>query len=526
MKIKNIIIDVARSIVPTRAGWQVLIPSIDVFGDKKKLYEDFIFFNGMRVSCTTSDSSLSKYYNYEEPSNFFSVVCDPSRSHDVLVTDGFQFAFGAYTEVSNSVSFREQLTDPLCHYVCSKSNSNTERVASNHMLGLEQMLKSVKPGSFFAAVVPSSLGMSSRYSRWWENNAYLVAKIALPRNIFVDDEGNEWEDNGDVAYSLMVWMKPMSQESANSVGLGKAAIYASHRHPAFITRLLKLDAEHIASMADDFRDNDWWEIGVSKHMEMLEQYKHSEAVRVVSVKPVKLPDPDDKFVFGSSNIRNDIEIVDSIDKIKRMKRVAHIKMSGGTIGESFYSPLACGMSAVIDKSEGFTFDEATGNYVSNFRRRVGRMDFGDARAEIISSVKSVGLEPVMTKQQARMIQKAENRYALRMTPFSRQVQVDDGFGGKAWETINSDCDLKAAYPIVYKMWRDRLVKMRMHEEILTVNGVKQSLLFDFQQEDAVDMAARGSTLLANKMGLGKTRLSLATAMLLSLIHISEPTRPY
>ena len=451
---------------------------------------------------------------------------------NTMMPDAFHFSFGSYV---HEVGEDNRITDNMMHYRASENDTN--RKAPDHIIGVEQLLRATKVGCYFAAIIPERSNMTAKYARWFNDNCGLVATIKLPsESILKLHTSNRPAMDSEVvmlnrrmattkprmngSYNLMVWFKHLKPDDEQSYrGKIQHMEHARFHYNTFQYTLNDFKPSSIDDMIDRFKADDWYNFSILHQHDMLFSMSETDSHGTYDMKPMKIPSAEDQFFFeprkGNSH---EIMVVDDVGKIKAMKMAAHIKL-GSRIRISTYTEAASnamvnlkvGMyDSIIDNEfgKGIEFNRDIGEYEWRFDKSMSNLNFSEARQSLLSKLANYNLTPVMTKQQHRQMVKSERRIDIQLTPISRwvlpkHVSIDKIAEADSWVRTFEDNDMRAAYPEIIHMWRQRALKMKMDK-----------YLFKFQFEDVIIQAAKRSILNANTMGLGKTRESIFLKLLL------------
>ncbi|MGB8216288.1 MAG: SNF2-related protein [Candidatus Methanoperedens sp.] len=130
-------------------------------------------------------------------------------------------------------------------------------------------------------------------------------------------------------------------------------------------------------------------------------------------------------------------------------------------------------------------------------RRKNLLEDPRALYEIWESISRTNLIPIIDTQYANWVVKKARWYKRQQAPFEQFIKGKDG----AWECLHEDDGIKTLYPELYQARLKQLDKL----------GIKW--LWPFQREDVARMSLKNTTLLADQMGLGKTRQIIALGLL-------------
>lgn len=127
---------------------------------------------------------------------------------------------------------------------------------------------------------------------------------------------------------------------------------------------------------------------------------------------------------------------------------------------------------------------------------------------IHSDLRTANLHVTVDPQVSKWLAKKQRWVERQLTPFEQYIKKDG-----EWVCLNEHDGIRSMYPELYKARERRLKKL----------GI--DWLWDFQNDDVIRMSLKNSDLLADQMGLGKTRQIIALGLLYGCRHnliIVEP----
>ena len=441
--------------------------------------------------------------------------------------------------------------DKLGIWKCSETDP--QRFASAHVIGMEGLLRALLCGGYFGVVVPKSwIGKQMSYMRWWQNHAALVANIKLPAGAVTWDTMAAWREQvpgvepikfyvpksvhpqtpaADEAYASMpdaeklgeepglewrlcIFQKPTvyDENTPRSAKIGSLMPFAEFRYSPFIFTLESFSSDSIkAAMAKFFR-HDWWKNNVNLWNQMLKEQDWHPDLGTNRTRPIGIQEKTDQFIFEAKPeyeqrlvvVQKPEEIKDALGvQIKFGSRVRLTPRSGYAIGAVLDIKARDGMEANEEGESEFTLD-----------RRLARKPFPELRDEVIAKICDAGLTPYMTANDYHRMKKRERWLSIQLTPTERDVhvgahteeeQIKDPHN---WETMYDDVGMKATFPELVQMWTKRATDMKIDK-----------FVNKFQLRDVVYQAIYQSHVNGNVPGLGKTRETLFTAILRCVQHM-------
>ncbi len=127
---------------------------------------------------------------------------------------------------------------------------------------------------------------------------------------------------------------------------------------------------------------------------------------------------------------------------------------------------------------------------------------------IHSDLRTANLHATVDPQVKKWLTKKQRWLERQLTPFEQYIKKDG-----EWACLNEHSGIRSMYPKLYKAGERRLKAL----------GI--DWLWGFQKDDVIRMGMKNTNLLANSMGLGKTRCIVALALLYGCKHnliIVEP----
>ena len=535
------------------------------------LSEEFarrLLHDGIKITGITGNYERHRYFAEDIGERKLSLT-DSKEPQLFNPTDKFHVAFGILPfdvdmEIDDNRAIKPaELRDTAMQFRCSQGRKN--RIASAHLLLMEQMLASVHAGGFIVAVLPKKwLGKEMKYLRWWEDRCATVARIKLPAGAvkdgtFVqrpvtcdwivpvqDDEfvqavvvekpfcvavdyspkhdpddykaprrpmpiEDRVERNVPGDWELRIFFRPFSRtyatEFQDSAQFGSKLEWATHRWQMVQHRLKNLETESIVNAIRAIQATEWETVTLKNWRAMLEAHKGNSVIGTKHWKAVGLPDVSDiAFFEPTDKTIYDIKVVSDLAELKKNPRAIHVVQTRSKIRLRGYNDITVAGITDIESRMGFSYDEKAKKYQSKLSLQILGRDIYSVKEQLVQVVVNAGFEPCMTVDDARRMKKRQRWLDIQLTPLPRYIPVkdEDAASGAAvvWENIYEDVDLKATFPEVYQLWEQRARKMKM-----------DSVLFGFQFDDVVHQAAKQSIVNGNLMGLGKTRENLMAAIL-------------
>ncbi len=127
---------------------------------------------------------------------------------------------------------------------------------------------------------------------------------------------------------------------------------------------------------------------------------------------------------------------------------------------------------------------------------------------IRDDLQAADLEVSVDPQVYKWLTKKQRWSVRQLTPYEQYIKKDG-----EWVCLNEDEGIRSMYPELYKAREKQLKKL----------GI--DWLWDFQKDDVIRMSLKNTNLLADQMGLGKTRQIIALGLLYGSKHnliIVEP----
>ncbi|CAG0970996.1 MAG: SNF2-related protein [Candidatus Methanoperedens sp.] len=135
-------------------------------------------------------------------------------------------------------------------------------------------------------------------------------------------------------------------------------------------------------------------------------------------------------------------------------------------------------------------------------RRKNLLEDPRALYELWTDISRTGLTPIIDPQYANWIVKKAKWFERQMAPYEQFIKGKDG----EWICLHKDDGIKSLYPELYQARLKRLDQL----------GI--TWLWPFQKEDVARMSLKDTTILADQMGLGKSRQIIALALLYGCKH--------
>lgn len=392
--------------------------------------------------------------------------------------------------------------DTMLFFESSKNPLSKERLASIHLVNMEQMFRAVMPGGYFAVVVPKNwIGNNMKYGKWWNDNVATVARINLPsdtvygvKNCIIDK---------DIKWQLLVFMKPVARQSHRH-----RLLHAEFRYSAFMYTMTTLDEDGTAKLVKAFRKHDWWNKSIKLFNKMLEDQPYDREYGLRDSGPAELQDPRMIRIFlPNDRTRPGYKIAESTQQIQDDPRGIHIQ-PGPPVKCRAYHPVALSRLLDIQSCSKDIRIQAEGTkpakVIDDFTESLRRKHFSSCKEELIKTIQEKGLVPYILATDIARMHKQEKWLAHQLAPLERCVQTttSDDINEISWDWLYSDLSLQTMYPDLYRMWGDRARGMKMDK-----------IAFDFQFDDIVRSACKQSLMLAPVMGLGKTLEALLTSYL-------------
>jgi hypothetical protein len=460
--------------------------------------------------------------------------------------DQFHLAFSFFPfRVQRDVPEKEAvqpntIQDKMMFFKCSEGKEKRE--IPYHLLGLEQMLKSVFAGGYFGAVLPKRwIGREMRYLQWWNDRAALVCRIKLPQSAvrvaFPDQPEptvapSEWE--------LCIWSRALIERDTdipNSRNISRALHYAMYRYNPFSFPLETLSNEAIDRCSKVFRKHDWWKNSVQLWKDVLDDHSADYTIGTFKVRPHGLSNPKDTYFFNPTpEFTTSIKVVESVDDIKNTRHSVHVKVNRNIKLTCYKGPAQATLLDMKTANNLMTLQD--GSVIFKYDNELRYRPFADIKERLLADLENQGLVPCMTRNEYHTMQKRERWLSIQLTPIERAIPVGpaadvgettteenirkeeiaeleqahlletveqakaaneaaEAIYAQKWSTAYEDIGMKAIFPEIMTMWRRRAEAMNLHR-----------YLFDFQLEDILYFAAHQNLLNGSVMGLGKTRTSL------------------
>lgn len=473
--------------------------------------------------------------------------------------DQYHLAFGFYPfqfNLDENIPEKEQVQfpqveDDLLLWKVSEGglgDNTTQRVAPAHLIGLEGLMKSVILGGYFASVLPPRwLGRKMQYMRWWTDRAALVARIQLPPEAVTlswQDDPYVYPGSTDLSeeritvpapsgkaskgWELYIWHRPvranqdMSEamtETPNSCRQNQKLPHAEFRYAPFLFPLETLKNESINTCMRAFLQSDWWINSVKLHNKMLNENRNHPWCTLAKPYPYGLKELKNAWFFKPSPAHQmKIQVVPTVEDMKRIPHAVHVKVGSRikltpgpaeTWTRQKPTTKISSQFGLLDlrHQEGL-YQSEDGGWEFTYNAALRRTTFHEIREKLVADIIQAGLTPCMTQTDAHRMRKKERWLSIQLTPLERMVPIANESEEKqsvdeaSWEILYEDIGMASIHPELIALWRKRALKMNLH-----------TILFDFQFEDVIRMAAKSSLINSNVMGLGKTRETLCCMLL-------------
>lgn len=434
-----------------------------------------------------------------------------------------------YEDNDNPEISYPKLKDSMFLYRCSQGYENRE--AESHVLGLESMMSSVHAGGYFASILPKKYtDRNLDYMRWWRENAWHVAMIKLPksavsyithRNVykefqdyfFGDFKGivkKEFEISCPGDWYLHIWFRPFidgNEDTPNSNLHRLNLDWAAQSWSIFKHELESLSDQAINKCFEIFKLNDWYKHSVKHWTKMIRDSSQNRVYGTYRSEPIGLPNIEDVWFFQPAEENTcKIHVAKDVEEIKEKENAIHVIPTRSKIKLNAYNPSSQSILHDMRVGEGFKANEESGQVFYEIDRRL-QNTYNSVRDYIAMVTENYGGVAYISSKDVYTVNKRSNWLDRQLSPNPRMAPIiigkdEDGKDKLHWENVYDGISIDDTHPEVIQMWRKRAEQMRM-----------DTVLFPFQLEDVIHLAAKQSDLLGNVMGTGKTLETLFAVLL-------------
>lgn len=336
----------------------------------------------------------------------------------------------------------------------------------SHIAALEIALRASE--YYVVAVLPTAFFVNETtrtFEKWVHSVAREVMRIYLPDDIY---------PGAKVETAIVVYQKH---------------VYHHHDDPFTkkISSLEELDDVLVEWRATEhFKHVEVYPEWIARYQKVMPEIKPRELQALPEVKEPSIPR------FGESKVRLCINPVNTClhvktDNLLTKLKVARWKESYGSLYDK---------SAQLNVQQWWMVSRRPSSYYDSsiVASQIGQLN------KIIDTVE---VDPQIFNVQ----EKAKKWLKLQKTPFEQWVENDNG----VWELKFKEEGVCAKYPRLYQQQKSRLERVLF--EYPNFN------LWDWQKHDVIRLSMKQHAILASDMGLGKTRMSIAAALLSGCKHI-------
>jgi len=386
-----------------------------------------------------------------------------------------------------------------------KNTGYSNKIVSE-MAVIESGVRSLKNGGYLSLVMPSNVWITKfidqkNFIEYLQDIVDPICKIDLPTKTH---EGTEWP------VSLYIFRKTRSWKYG-----------WDHRNESripqwqFTDRLNSFNTENIDNIVNEFKekqiykDAERYSIGIQNQaaypLEVVEFKKFSTEEYLKSSIDIK---SDDKVILDA--------IVEEIESF--ILPPLNIKPNG------LHADLKV---KAIRSHYPFKWSPSRKEYVDIFKQELTNLDqFIDERKKfdelpLIKNLHEYDCAIELGDGFKDAIEKRKEWVKFQDTPFEIWVDETDDFD---WKKLYADQSISIEYPEIWDDWVQKLKKLEQDPKYVTFlpflnrkdNWIKY--LFEYQKIDVIRLATKASAIHAGQMGLGKTRSSIATAILKGYDH--------
>ncbi len=487
-----------RRLLRTPLRSRIYINTTDQSGMLAQNFRDM----NMTVSCVQREPSPWAAYErakeYNDTSRIEAVACQQPTDIS-FKSPQFHYAFSFPLEIGavHANGTTVDAEDTMVQYDLTKQDPR--RYGPEHLMLMDQAKTSLLPAGFYGAVLSRKwAGKYTRFLNQWSERMGMVVRIRLPKDAIRLNDGEQ----GD--FSLMIFHKTYQSEGVRSNDMA----YATLRHPCFSSTLKSMQDEDLEMLAERFKKHAWWRYSAKPYSDMIgNTYGGVYAATSSDPTPIQVPEPD-KILRVATEKRIQFAVVDSIERIKSDPNgVRVLPKSKGVKLVCYNASAECKLTNVHYQSGYDAFElrdaEQAGVPARTKFDQIMDRPLYDGRDHLLRHLVQGGLTPYMIDTEYNKMLKGERRLAIQMTPFERVIQVpSEDDGDPIWERIYDDVSVRASFPEVFNEWEHRARTMKMDAK------GEDSILYPFQFMNEIFMACKDRVMLADHMGLGKSRQSL------------------
>lgn len=529
------------SLINPRTNSQLFTSNLDSW---KNGVEKFIE-QGVKVTAITSKPAIGM--EMESRYNQYQIRTLETPNYEFYQPrDEYHLAFGFYPFLINDEAVQQDdekaiiqpvlRQDKLLLWQCSVGKPN--RFVPEHLIGAESLLYSVICSGYFGFVVPKRwIGREMRYMRWWMDHAALVARINLPDGAVLEDcklssrklkeeeegsvirTGTGFEHPAAGKWELLIWQRPAMFDDTTPKSQSNAAKmkHAEFRYTPFSWPLASFEPESLKLLKQNFQRHDWWQNSIKHWHKMLEDNETNQWCGTYKMHPHGLEEQKEVWFFNpQQDFQYKINVHPTVEEIKQNPLACQIKV-GSSVRLTTHTVQAMGAMMDLKAFRGVQMieEKSTGkeHMQFTFSEELKRKSFIDIRERLVGDLSRYGLTPSMTESDWHKMQRRERWLSIQLTPIERMVQTTaaseeaQSEDVKAWEWVYDDIGVRAMFPELFQMWKQRALAMNLDKYLAA-----------FQLDDVIVQAMKQSVLNGNVMGIGKTRETLFAMILRCVKH--------
>ncbi|MDO8726463.1 MAG: DEAD/DEAH box helicase [Candidatus Methanoperedens sp.] len=341
----------------------------------------------------------------------------------------------------------------------------------SHIAALEIAIKNAS--KYVAAVLPMGYFTNENtytFEKWVNEHAELVLRVDMPAEVW-KDAGTAWP------CSIVIYRTRFSHYNCKSVFVRT------------ITKISDLDA-----VLDEWKRTQYYsealeELSLIDNAFQQHARPQKRKLQQIAVTEPDLPLPDSGCVGVKVALAPDSSnlVIRSSNLLEALKVQQYLDGMGQQWND--------GLKEYTKESD------------VRFRRKYILNNSGFI-PNMISDLRSANMDASLDPQVTTWIVKKKRWLERQLTPFEQYIKKD-----VEWMCLNEHNGIRSMYPELYKARKKRL-------EALGIDW-----LWDFQKDDVIRMSLKNTNLLADQMGLGKTRQIIALGLLYGCKHnliIVEP----
>lgn len=366
----------------------------------------------------------------------------------------------------------------------------------SEMAVLEIAVRSLREGGYIAIIMPTDVWITKfldkvKFIEWFKSKITPIAKIELPSTTH---EGTVW------ATALFIFKKGYGHWKGNIPEYD------------FTYQLKSFEDEEINKLVNIFKG----ENAIYHIIEYAESIKNQPPylLKPVEIREITMVD----YLKSAIEIRTD-DVV-TLDVTGEMWELDTFTLPPiNLIPNGVHADLKGNALRVL---YGVKWSPARRAYVDLFREYVANFDlFLNDRIvydeqKLVKGLHSYDCIVGHSKGFEQALRKRKEWLEFQNVPFEIWVDEDSNFN---WKLLFEKDGYRYKYPEIWRKWNGKFESLQsdpLYNAFIPHLGITDNwmkYLFDFQKEDVVKMALKASVIQVSQMGLGKTRASIATALL-------------